>query len=91
MSKIQNIYDLFGPTSLSKWERLIADGKVPTKMELADILEANCEEQLPLWLIQTIVKSLRGELRQKPGRPNEGDILQIRFQIAKAKYPRYLK
>jgi len=91
MSKIQNIYDLFGPTSLSKWERLIADGKVPTKMELADILEANCEEQLPPWLIQTIVKSLRGELRQKPGRRNEGDILQIRFQIAKAKYPRYLK
>jgi hypothetical protein len=43
--------------------------KYPTKMELPDILEANCEEQLPPWFIETVVKSLRGELRRKPGRP----------------------
>jgi hypothetical protein len=91
MSKIQNIYDLFGPTSFSNWERLIADGKMPTNAELADILEANCEDPLPPWFIETVVKSLRGELRRKPGRPKEGALLQIRFQIAKAKYPRYRK
>jgi hypothetical protein len=90
MSKIQNIYDLFGPTSSSRWERLIADGKVPTKVQLADILEANCEEPLPPWFIETVVKSLRGELRRKPGRPKEAALLQIRFQLAKGKYPRYL-
>jgi hypothetical protein len=91
MPKIQNIYDLFGPTSFSNWERLIADGKTPTNVELADILEANCEEPLPPWFIETVVRSLRGELRRKPGRPKEGALLQIRFQIAKGKYPRYLE
>jgi hypothetical protein len=89
MSKTQNIYDLFGPTSLSRWERLIADGKTPTKIELADILEANREEPLPPWFIETVVKSLRGELIRRPGRPKEGALLQIRFQLAKAKYPLY--
>jgi hypothetical protein len=85
------IRDLFG---------LIRDGRLQTagqdlllvaKVELAAILKANCEEPLPPWFIETAVKSLRGELRRKPGRPKEGALLQIRFQIAKAKYPRYFE
>lgn len=91
MSKIQNIYDLFGPTSFWNWERLIADGKIPTNVELAAILEANREEPLPPWFIEIVVMSLRGELRRKPGRPKDGALLRIRFQLAKTKYLRYFE
>ena len=90
MSKLPNVYDLYGPTSLLNLERSIAEGRVPTGAELADIFEANAERPLPLWFVSTVAKSLRGELKKKRGRPEESMLSEIRFAIAKAKYPLYL-
>jgi hypothetical protein len=90
MSKLPSVYDLYGPTSLLNLERSIAEGRVPTGTELADIFEANAERPLPLWFVATVAKSLRGELKKKPGRPKESMLSEIRFAIAKAKYPLYL-
>ena len=90
MSKLPNVYDLYGPTSLLNLERSIAEGRVPTGAELADIFEANAERPLPLWFVSTVAKSLRGELKKKPGRPKESMLSELRFAIAKAKYPLYL-
>jgi hypothetical protein len=85
-----SLYDLYGPTSLLNLERSIADGKNPTAAELAAVLEANSEKRLPPWFIATVVKSLRGELKRKRGRPNASALSEIRFAIAKWKYPLYL-
>jgi hypothetical protein len=85
-----SLYDLYGPTSLLNLERSIAKGKIPRAADLAAVLEANSEKALPPWFIATIVKSLRRELNQRPGRPKAGALLQIRFALAKARYPRYL-
>jgi hypothetical protein len=90
MSKVQSVYDLYGPTSLLNLERSIAEGKIPTAAELAAVLEANSEKPLPPWFTATVVKSLRGELKKRPGRPKASPLLEIRFAIAKAKYPLYL-
>ncbi len=84
------LYDLYGPTSLLNLERSIADGKVPAAAELADTLEANSEKPLPGWFIATVVKSLRGELKKRPGRPKASPLSEIRFAIAEARYPLYL-
>ena len=85
-----SVYDLFGPTSLLNLERSIADGKIPTAAELADILDANSERPLPAWFIAIVVKSLRGELTRRRGRPKESFLSETRFEIAKWKYPLYL-
>jgi hypothetical protein len=86
-----DLYDLYGSTSLLNLERSIAAGKIPTAEELAVVLAANSEGQLPAWLIELIVKSLRGELKKKRGRPPRDDALSsIRFQLARAKYRQYL-
>ena len=54
-------------------------------------MAANSEGQLPAWFIELIVKSLRGELKKKRGRPPKDDALSnIRFQLARAKYHQYL-
>jgi hypothetical protein len=90
MSKLPSLYELYGPTSLLNLERSITEGKIPTAAELATILEANSERPLPSWFIATIVKSLRGELKKRPGRPKASALLEIRFAIAKANYPLYL-
>ena len=90
MSERPNLYDLYGPTSLLNLERSIAEGKIPTAAQLADVLEANSDQQLPPWFVSTIVKSLRGELRRRPGRPKNSWLSEIRFAIAEAKYPLYL-
>jgi hypothetical protein len=90
MSKVQSAYDLYGPTSLLNLERSIAEGKIPTAAELAAVLEANSEKPLPPWFIAMVVKSLRGELKKRPGRPKASPLLEIRFAIAKCKYPLYL-
>jgi hypothetical protein len=90
MSKLPSLYDLYGPTSLLNLERSIAEGKIPTAAELAAVLEANSEKPLPSWFIATVVKSLRGELKKRPGRPKASALSEIRFAIAKAKYPLYL-
>jgi hypothetical protein len=90
MSKVPNLYDLYGPTSLVNLERSIADGKMPTGPEIAAVLEANSDEPLPPWFIAIVVKSLRGGLKKRPGRPKENFWAETRFEIARWKYPRYL-
>ena len=90
MSKPPTLYDLYHPTSLLNLERSIAEGKIPTAAELATILEANSEKPLPPWFVATVVKSLRGELKKRRGRPKESALSAIRYAIAEAKYPRYL-
>jgi hypothetical protein len=90
MSKL-TIYDLYGPTSLLNLERSIAEGKTPTRPEIAAILEANSDEPLPPWFIAIVVKSLRGELKKRAGRPKESWLSEVRFAIAKWKYPIYVR
>ena len=91
MPSRRNLYDLYGPTSLLGLEPRIAEGKIPTADELATVLEANAEEPLPAWFSALVVQSLRGELKKKRGRPPKDDALSnIRFQLAMAKYRRYL-
>jgi hypothetical protein len=90
MSKRPTLYDLFGPTGLLNLERSIGEGKIPTAAQLAAVLEANSEKPLPPWFVATVVKSLRGELKKRPGRPKGSSLLEIRFALAKARYPRYL-
>lgn len=91
MPSRQNLYDLYGPTSLLSLERRIAEGKIPSADELAAVLEANATEPLPAWFSALLVQSLRGELKKKRGRPPNDDALSnIRFHVARAKYPLYL-
>jgi hypothetical protein len=90
MSKLPSVYDLYGPTGLLNLERSIAEGKIPTAPELAAVLEANSEKPLPPWFIATVVKSLRGELKRRGGRPKANFLSEIHFEIAKGKYPLYL-
>ena len=85
-----SVYDLYGPTSLHNLERSIAEGKIPTAPELADVLQANSESLLPAWFIAILVRSLRGELKRPRGRPKESFLSETRFEIAKWKYPLYL-
>lgn len=86
-----NPYDLYAPTSLVNLERRIVEGKIPTAEELAAVLEAKSDEPLPPWFSKLIVQSLRGELKKKRGRPLNDDALSnIRFQLARGKYARYL-
>ena len=90
MSKVPSLYDLYGPTSLLNLERSIADGKMPSGPEIAAVLEANSDKLLPPWFIAIVVKSLRGELKKRPGRPKENSWAEIRFAIASWKYTHYL-
>ena len=92
MSTHQTLYDLYGPTSLLNLQRCIADGKIPTPVELAAVLEANSGEPLPEWFSALVAKSLRGELKKKRGRPKDDKPLAvIRFQLAMGKYHQYLR
>ena len=65
---------------------------MPTAPELAAILEANSEKPLPPWFIAIVVKSLRGELKKRPGRPKDNVHCQ-RFvsHWRRRKYQRYLE
>ena len=91
MSSRPSLFDLFDATSLLNLERRIAEGKIPTAEELAAVLEVNSAGPLPVWFSALVVKSLRGELKKKRGRPAKDDALSsIRFQLAMAKYHRYL-
>jgi hypothetical protein len=63
-----SIFDLFCDTSLIRWERLIGEGELPSKEQLAGILEANASKPLPAWLIELAAKGLRGELKGRAGR-----------------------
>jgi hypothetical protein len=77
MSKVPSLYDLYGPTSLVNLERSIADGKIPTGPEIAAILEANSDDPPPPWVIAIVVKSLRGELKKRAGRPKQSSLSEI--------------
>jgi len=88
--KTPTLYDLFDPTSLMHLERSIAEGKIPNREELAAVLEANSDRPLPPWFIATIIKSLRGELKKRSGRPKNHPLLQMRLDLARGKYERYL-
>jgi hypothetical protein len=90
MPKHPSLYDLYGPTSLLNLERSIAEGKIPTAAELAAVLEANSKHPLPAWFSAVLVKSLRGELPRRPGRPKASPFADIRFAMAEARYPLYL-
>lgn len=89
MMKTPSLHDLYDPTSLIRLERSIAEGKIPNREELAAALEANSEQPLPPWFVSTVIKSLRGELKQRPGRPKASSLSQIRLALAKEKYRRY--
>jgi len=91
MSSRPSLFDLFDATSLLNLERRLAEGKTPTAEELAAVLEANSAEPLPAWFSALVVKSLRGELKKKRGRPkDENPLSSIYFQFAMAKYHQYL-
>ena len=91
MSSRPSLFDLFDATRLLNLERRLAEGKIPSAEELAAVLEANSAEPLPAWFSALVVKSLRGELKKKRGRPKDVNPLSsVRFQIAMAKYHRYL-
>jgi hypothetical protein len=85
MSIPPSLYDLYGIT-----ERSIEEGKTPSAEELAAELEAISDKPLPPWFTAIVVKSLRGELKKRPGRPRASALMQIRFAMAKSKYPQYL-
>ena len=74
MMKTPSLHDLYDPTSLIRLERSIAEGKIPNREELAAALEANSEQPLPPWFVSTVIKSLRGELKQRPGRPKASSL-----------------
>jgi hypothetical protein len=88
--EVPSLYHLYGPTSLLNLERSIADGKIPTAAELANVLDANSERPLPAWFIAILVKSLRGELKRRRGRPKDSYLSDTRFELAKWKYELYL-
>jgi hypothetical protein len=91
MSSFPSLFDLFASTSLLNLERRIAEDEIPNAEELAAVLEANSAEPLPAWFSALVVKSLRGELKKKRGRPPQDDALSsIRFQLAMWKYHQYL-
>ena len=91
VSQDGNLFELFGSTSLKRWERLIAEGEVPSKQQLADILEANTGQSLPAWLVALVAKALRGELKQRAGRPSRSALAKIQFSLAEARYSRVLR
>ena len=84
-----SLYDLYDATSLLNLERSIAEGKIPTAAELADVLEANSGKPLPAWFIAMLIEGLRGKLKRPRGRPKDSYLSNIRFEIAKWKYPRF--
>jgi hypothetical protein len=91
VSKNPSLYDLFGPTSLARWERLVSEGELPTKQQLAEIIEANAGEPLPSWLIELVAKGLRGELKQRAGRRKQNALSEMRFTVAELQYSRVLR
>jgi hypothetical protein len=91
VSENPNLYDLFGPTSLKRWECLVSEGELPTNQQLAEIVETNAGDPLPSWLIELVAKRLRGELKQRAGRPKQNTLSEMRFTVAKFQYTRVLR
>jgi len=86
-----SIFDLFCDTSLMRWERLIGEGELPSKEQLADILEANAGKPLPGWIIELAAKGLRGELKRRAGRPKQNALSKMLFSALESKYSRVLR
>jgi hypothetical protein len=86
---MSTLYDLFDNNCLQNCQRLLQNGEVPTPDQLADILEANATNP-PLWFIDLIAKSLRGELRGKPGRRRGSFFSQCQFAAARHDYQIWL-
>jgi len=91
VSENPSLYDLFGPTSLKRWERLVSEGELPTKQQLAEIIEANAGEPLPPWLIELVAKALRGKLKQRAGRRKQRVLSEMWFTAAAFEYSRVLR
>jgi hypothetical protein len=81
-----SLYELFEATSLQNCQRLLDNGEIPAPELLADILEANAGKPLPAWFIELVAKSLKGELKRKPGRPKETFLARCRFAAAEHEY-----
>lgn len=86
-----NLYDLFDEKSLRYWEAQVRGGKLPTRTQLADLVEANAERPLPLWLISLITGTLRGELKSRPGRPTKRAFDRYVFAAAAYDYKLLLR
>jgi hypothetical protein len=90
MPKLISPYDLFGRESLIFWRGQIAKGVIPTRTEIADILEHNADRPLPPWFIALVADALRGALKQKRS-PKQGALLdRIRLSLAQYFYQRHL-
>ncbi|WP_338824294.1 hypothetical protein WDM22_16190 [Bradyrhizobium septentrionale] len=85
------LYDLFEATSLQNCQRLLDAGEIPTSGQLADILEANADQQLPAWFIDLVTKNLRGELKRKAGRRKEPALFFYRLAAAAEDYQSLLR
>jgi len=90
MPKLISPYDLFGRDSLIFWQGQVAKGVIPTRAELADILEHNADQPLPPWFVETITASLRGTLKQKRGPKRSALLDRIRLTLAQCFYQRHL-
>jgi hypothetical protein len=86
-----SLYELFEATSLQNCRRLLDDGEIPPPKLLADILEANADRPLPAWFVELVAKSLKGELKRKPGRPKETFFARCQFAAAQHEYLSLLK
>ena len=70
MSKSKSTFhELFGETSLVAWEHRLAEGNVPSLVQIADIIEANKDEVLPSWFVEHLCNRLRFPDKPKRGRP----------------------
>jgi hypothetical protein len=70
MSESKSTFDeLFGETSLVAWKRRLAEGDVPSLVQIADIIEANKDEVLPAWFVEYLCNRLRFPDKPKRGRP----------------------
>ena len=90
MSENPTLYDLFGP-NLKHWERLVAEGELPTDEELVELVKANTGEPLPNWLLELVEKGILGELKRRPGRRKLNAASEMWFWVAKYRYRRILR
>lgn len=88
--KADSIYDFYDKMSFRFWEKEISEGRFPSSIELADLLQANADVALPSWLIPIVAQALRGELKRRSGRPPATPLRNTRLQLAIAEYHRYL-
>jgi hypothetical protein len=89
MPSTVSIYDLYDKKCFRYWEREIAQGRLPTSIELTDLLTANRDAMLPCWLIAIIDR--RDDLKRRTGRPRNSALKEIQVRLAIAKYRRYLE